>query len=213
MGYSDLLDAGISGPTTDEQHRQLGKIRASARHLLQLIDEILSYARLETGAAEVDIEETSVNEIADEAAALMEPMARSKGIDLKLHVPKHDAHFWTDPPKARQILVNLLSNAVKFTQSGAVDLTAQVENDQVRFDVRDTGIGMSREQVDRIFDPFVQGEPPTTRRSGGTGLGLSVARRFARLLGGEIGVETDVGRGSTFTLRLPLYKERAATES
>jgi PAS domain S-box-containing protein len=213
MGYSDLLDAGISGPITSDQHRQLGKVRASARHLLQLIDEILSYARLESGNAELEIEEASMRDILDEAAAVMEPMARSKGIDLTLHVPEKDEYFWTDPPKARQILVNLLSNAVKFTQHGGVELSAAVENDQVRFDVRDTGIGMSQEQVDRIFDPFVQGERPTTRSVGGTGLGLSVARRFARLLGGEIGVQTHVGQGSTFTLRLPLYQHHSARNS
>ncbi len=213
IGYSDILDAGISGPITDEQQRQLGKVRASARHLLQLIDEILSYARLESGAAEVEVEETSVQEITDEAAAVMEPMARSKGIDLTVHVPRADTHFLTDPPKARQILVNLLSNAVKFTQAGQVDLSAAVEDDAVRFDIRDTGIGMSNEQVERIFDPFVQAEPPTTRRAGGTGLGLSVARRFARLLGGEIGVQTAVGQGSTFTLRLPLRAKDASTST
>ena len=211
MGYSDILDAGISGPVTQEQHRQLAKVRASARHLLQLIEEILSYARLESGGIELELERTTVSAIMDGAAAVMEFMAQSKNLDLQLHFPQDDSAFWIDAPKARQVLVNLLSNAVKFTDRGAVDLTGSVENDQVRFDVTDTGVGMSSEQVQRIFDPFVQGEPPTTRRSGGTGLGLSVARRFARLLGGEITVRSALGEGSTFTVRLPLRKENAST--
>jgi signal transduction histidine kinase len=194
MGYSDILDAGISGPVTQEQHRQLAKVRASARHLLQLIEEILSYARLESGGVELELERTTIHDIMDSAAAVMEFMAKSKNLDLRPHFPQDDPAFWIDAPKARQILVNLLSNAVKFTDRGAVDLTGSVENDQVRFDVRDTGIGMSREQVQRIFDPFVQGEPPTTRRSGGTGLGLSVARRL-RASGRRHHSSKCVGRG------------------
>jgi PAS domain S-box-containing protein len=211
MGYSDILDAGISGAVTQEQHRQLAKVRASARHLLQLIEEILSYARLESGGVELELERTTIHDIMDGAAAAMEFMAQSKNLELRLHFPQGDPPFWIDAPKARQILVNLLSNAVKFTDRGAVELTGSVENDQVRFDVHDTGIGMSREQVRRIFDPFVQGEPPTTRRAGGTGLGLSVARRFARLLDGDITVQSALGEGSTFSVRLPLRSENAST--
>jgi len=138
-------------------------------------------------------------------------MAQSKNLELRLHCAEGEDSIWIDAAKTRQILVNLLSNAVKFTDTGHVDLIGSVENDHVRFEVSDTGLGMSREQVQRIFDPFVQAEPPTTRRAGGTGLGLSVARRFARLLGGEVTVQSELGAGSTFTVRLPLHNGRDST--
>ena len=204
MGYSDIIDTGISGPVTENQRRQIARIRTSARHLLQIIEEILSYARLESGGLEVDYEKTTVGTIADEAAAITEPVAVGKGLVMKLELPGNDHAFVTDPSKARQILVNILSNAIKFTERGTIHLQASVEGDTAVFTIRDTGVGMSKDQLEKIFDPFWQIERPTTRRAGGTGLGLSVASRFADLLGGTIRVESTLKVGSTFQLRFPL---------
>lgn len=204
MGYSDLLDAEISGPMTARQRRQVARIRASARHLLQLIEEILSFARMEQGGEEVRIERIDANELAREAAAVMEPMAVAKGLGFAVATAAPPVDIETDVGKARQVLVNLLSNAIKFTDDGWVELAVVPGQDEVRFVIQDTGVGILPEKLDRIFDPFWQGERPNTRRAGGTGLGLSVSRRLARLLGGDIAVESTPGTGTTFTVRLPL---------
>jgi PAS domain S-box-containing protein len=204
MGYSDIIEAGISGPVTENQKRQISRIRTSARHLLQIIEEILSYARLESGGLEIERAHTTVGTIANEVCAITEPVALGKGLTLEVKLPVPDRKLITDAPKARQILVNLISNAIKFTERGTVELTASVQGDQALFAVRDTGVGMTSEMLERIFDPFWQVERPTTRRTGGTGLGLSVARRFAQLLGGEITVQSEPRVGSTFVLQLPL---------
>jgi signal transduction histidine kinase len=211
MGYSDLIDTGISGPVNENQRRQIDRIRASARHLLQIIEEILSFARLESGGLEVDFEQTTVGTLADEAAVITEPVATGKGLAMKLSLPEQDHALITDPPKVRQVLVNLLSNAIKFTERGTVELAAWIDGDNAVYAVRDTGVGMSKDQLEKIFDPFWQIEQPTTRRAGGTGLGLSVARRFAHLLGGTISVESTPNVGSTFELRIPLKPLQASS--
>ena len=212
MGYSDLLDTGISGPISEPQRRQLARIRGAARHLLQLIEEILSYARIEAGGLELDLEKTTLGQIAEDAAAVIEPMATGKNLALRLKLDCPKQQVTTDAAKVRQILVNLLSNAVKFTQRGEVEIGCTVDDTSARFWVRDTGSGISREQIEKIFEAFWQVERPTTRHVGGTGLGLSVARRFARLLGGEIRVASEPGRGSTFTFTLPLHHAASKTE-
>jgi PAS domain S-box-containing protein len=204
MGYSDLLDAEISGDLTERQRRQIGRIRASARHLLQLIEEILSFARIEAGGEEVRPELVSVAQLLDEAAAVIEPMAEAKTLEFRLEPPEPDITLESDPGKARQVLVNLLSNAVKFTERGSVTLAARRDGGHVVFDVLDTGVGIAQEQLSRVFDPFWQAESPNTRRVGGTGLGLSVSRRYARLLRGELRVESEPGRGTRFSFHLPL---------
>jgi PAS domain S-box-containing protein len=204
MGYSDLLDAEISGALSDKQRRQIQRIRASARHLLQLIEEILSFARMESGGEEVRPELSDAGEIAEEAAAVMQPLAHAKNLAFSVDVQADSLRLETDPGKARQVLVNLLSNAVKFTERGSVTLRVRQDGDRAAFDVIDTGIGIPAEQADRVFDPFWQAERPNTRRVGGTGLGLSVSRRYVRLLHGELELETEPGRGTRFTMLLPL---------
>jgi PAS domain S-box-containing protein len=204
MGYSDLLDARISGELTDKQRRQIDRIRASARHLLQLIEEILSYARIESGGEEVIPERVTAEVIAREAAAVAEPMARAKRLAFRVDLPADPVSMETDVCKARQALVNLLSNAVKFTEHGSVTLTVRGVDGRAVFEVADTGIGIPPQQLDRIFDPFWQVERPNTRRAGGTGLGLSVSRRYVRLLRGELEIDSEPGRGTRVYMSLPL---------
>lgn len=204
IGYEELLADGITGPVNDAQKHQLGRMKASAQHLLHLIDQILSYSRVDAGREIVQSEDIDANEVAQDAATLVEPLAREKGLPLEVVPIGYPLSMRTDSGKVRQILVNLLSNAVKFTPSGRVTLIVQHEGATVRYVVRDTGIGIADEHSDQIFDAFWQVEQPSTRRVGGTGLGLSVTRRLARLLGGDVTVSSKVGEGSAFIVSLPL---------
>jgi PAS domain S-box-containing protein len=203
MGYSDLLDARISGDLTEKQRRQIDRIRASARHLLQLIEEILSFARIESGGDEVRPELVDAATLVDEVVAVTEPLAAGKGLEFRIDAQPGVA-LETDAGKARQVLVNLMSNAIKFTDRGSVTLSMRPQGEHVVFEVADTGVGIPADQIDRIFDPFWQAERPNTRRVGGTGLGLSVSRRYVRLLRGDLEIRSEPGRGTCVTITLPL---------
>lgn len=206
IGYEELLADGITGPVTDSQRHQLGRIKASATHLLGLIDEILTYSRVEAGREEPHFESLCVESALAEAASIIEPLVLDRGLTLELTLEPtvKGAHVQTDAQKVRQILVNLLSNATKFTPEGKIALGARREGQQLLFYVRDTGIGIAEEHRHRIFEPFWQVNSPATRKIAGTGLGLTVSRRLAHMIGGELTVDSAPGNGSTFTLELPL---------
>jgi signal transduction histidine kinase len=203
MGYEELLSDGITGPVTDLQRQQLGRINASAHHLLGLIDEILTFARVDIGRENINLDRVDLNTVASEAAALVEPMAAAKGIRFVVVDLQESLIIETDRTKLKQMLVNLLSNAIKFTDEGEVRFTVAIRKDMMEFCVTDTGIGIDAANVEAIFEPFWQVEQGATRKVGGAGLGLSVTRKLARLLGGDVTVKTGVGAGSTFTLTLP----------
>ena len=202
IGYQSLLKEGIEGDLNQGQLSQLTRIRASADHLLGLIDEVLTFSRVEAGKEVVQREEADLQTIVKAAVAMVTPLAESKG--LALRSGGDDARLFTDAGKVRQILLNLLSNAVKFSDSGGVEVRSRVEGRSVAVSIIDSGIGVAPENLERIFDPFWQVEQRSTRKVGGTGLGLSVSRSLARLIGGEILVESKFGQGSTFTLTLPV---------
>ena len=202
IGYQSLLKEGIEGKLNEGQLSQLTRIRASADHLLGLIDEVLTFSRVEAGKEIVHREETNLRKIVKSAVSMVTPLADSKGLGLRAE--GDDAQLYTDPGKVRQILLNLLSNAIKFSDGGEVVVRSRVEGKAVEVSVIDDGIGISPENLQKIFDPFWQVEQRSTRKVGGTGLGLSVSRSLARLIGGEIAVETGFGKGSTFTLTLPV---------
>ncbi|HEX6036807.1 ATP-binding protein [Longimicrobium sp.] len=204
IGYADLLDAGVAGDLNDPQREQLGRIRIGSKHLLRLIEEVLLFSRLEAGREEVLRERVDLAALAREACALVEPLAREKGLAFRVDLAPEPVWVTTDTGKVHQILLNLLSNAVKFTDAGEVLFTLAEEGAEAVLRVRDTGIGIAPENQERIWDAFSQVEQAPTRRVGGTGLGLSVTRNLARLLGGDVTVESEMGRGSAFTLRLPL---------
>jgi signal transduction histidine kinase len=204
MGYQELLADEISGPITEQQAQQLGRIKASARHLLALIDEILTFTRIDAGREKVDLERASLATLLEPAAELVEPLARARGLHIEVMLPPNEVAVETDPVKVRQMIVNLLSNAVKFTDSGRIILSADQKGDQLIISVEDTGIGISPEHFERIFEPFWQVEQKATRRAGGTGLGLTVTRRLALLLGGDVTVKSEPGVGTTFTVCLPV---------
>ena len=203
MGYTDLLLAGVTAQLTTKSQTYVERIRTAAWHLLGLIEQILIYARLEVGRERVHVEKVPLDRVLRDAAELIEPVASEKGLQFQRNEPEAGAFVETDVTKLRQILLNLLSNAVKFTDSGKVELEAHVTESGVEFMVHDTGVGIAPEHQQRVFDSFWQVDQSATRKEGGTGIGLSVSRKLARLLGGDISVRSTPQEGTTFTLKLP----------
>ncbi|HEU4585191.1 MAG TPA: ATP-binding protein [Gemmatimonadaceae bacterium] len=205
MGYEELLAEQISGPITEAQAHQLERIRASSQHLLSVINGVLKAARMDAGRETAAVSLVDATELLEEAMELVLPMATNRALSLRLDAPAPAFALETDRDKVRQILVNLTANAVKFTERGEVSLSAYTDDAGfAEFRVLDTGIGIEREYLDRIFDPFWRVEEGHGRRVDGTGLGLSVSQRLAHLLGGDLTVRSTKGEGSEFTLRLPL---------
>lgn len=204
IGYTDLLQMGVPEPIPDGPREQVRRIGLSARHLLQLIEEILTFSRLEAGREVLQAEEVDLSEVVQEVRAILQPLASEKGLHFDLHHSEELSSMETDPRKLRQILINLVGNAVKFTEEGMVALSVRRDDGWIVFNVRDTGIGIDPEHLEAIFEPFQQVETERAKRAHGTGLGLSVSRRLTRLMGGELVVESTLGKGSTFTLRLPM---------
>jgi signal transduction histidine kinase/CHASE3 domain sensor protein len=207
IGYEELLFDGITGPVNEGQRMQLARIKASATHLLSLIDEVLTLSRVEAGREVTHPERIPVLAALHEASMITEPLAHEKGLTLDVTRASGELEVWADPTKLRQILLNLLTNAIKFTDAGSVVLESRRADGAVEIIVRDTGIGIAPADHDRVFDTFWQVEQKSTRKVGGTGLGLSVSRRLARLMNGELTVQSALGEGSTFTLRLPSPRE------
>jgi signal transduction histidine kinase len=203
-GYAELIDLGIHGPVTPDQHTALSRIQLSQRHLLGLIESVSSYARIEAGATRYDLTDVLVDDVLRACEAIVLPQARAKRIDLRSAGWEPTLRMRADPPKAQQILLNLLSNALKFTHAtGTVTFDCLAEDELVRIRVRDTGPGVAEEYLERIFQPFVQIDTGLSSRQEGTGLGLAISRDLARGMGGDLIVESAVGAGSTFTLILP----------
>jgi PAS domain S-box-containing protein len=209
MGYTDMLLSGIAGQLEEQQIRRLRRIDASARHLLQIIEEILAHAGLEAGRDETRPRSFPLAELIEAITTVAEPLVSEKELSFELDVPDPAQALFTDLGKVRQITLNLLSNGVKFTDAGTIRLHADVVADELVIAVSDTGIGIAPEHRERIFEPFWQVEQPLTRHAGGTGLGLSVSMRLAEVLGGSITVSSEPGAGSTFTLRVPARYEAA----
>lgn len=208
-GYGELLEDEIVGCLSKEQHDVVERMRSVTHHLSSMIEEVLTYSSLEAGRELVRPAAVRVEEIILAALAAVEPLARSKRLAVETDVRVEGAMLQADPDKLRQILVNLLGNAVKFTERGRVGLRVSRVGGEMEFAVSDTGMGIPAMELSRLFQPFGQLDGGLTRRHGGTGLGLYISRRLARLMGGDVTVESMPGEGSTFTLRLPL----AGTES
>ena len=203
IGYAELLEAGVPEPIPAGAHKQVSRIHVSSKYLRDLIDEVLAFARLEAGREMVQLRRTRVGDLLHEVESIMEPLANDKGLKLHVVCPDPEFEVETDSQKVRQILVSLLTNAIKFTERGEIDLMAVCQNGSVLYSVRDTGIRIRPEHQLKIFEPFWQVEESNTRRQGGTGLGLGVSRGLAKLMGGDLEVESQLARGSVFTLSVP----------
>lgn len=202
IGYADLLCMGVPEPLSDGSRQQVERIRTATRHLLFLIEELLAFARLDADRGELTLSDVDAAEVAREVAAVVEPLARERGLAFVVDTGTRPEMIRTDAGKLRQALVNLAGNAIKFTDRGEVRVAVEAVDGTVLFRVRDTGVGIAPEHLDQIFQPFWQVQPADGKR-GGTGLGLSVVRRLATLLGGEVSVESVVGEGTVFTVSLP----------
>jgi signal transduction histidine kinase len=202
-GYAELMVMGLHGPVTDEQREDLRRIRRAGQHLLALITDILSYAKLESGRVEMRVEDIALDEILRGAGAMIEPQARAKGVSYRYIPCDPGSVVHGDRDKVRQIVLNLLSNAVKFTDAGG-EVTLGVDPDAapVRVVVRDTGCGIAPDKLESIFEPFVQVGRRLSTASEGVGLGLAISRALAYAMGGDLTVTSRPGQGSTFMLTL-----------
>ena len=207
QGYAELMELGIHGPVTPAQQEALRRIQTSQRHLLGLVNGVLNYARIETGNLHYTVSDVAVDAVLVTCEALIAPQATARGIALGI-APREERGavpvVRADAEKLQQIVLNLLSNAVKFTEPGGrIDVAARATGATVVVEVRDTGLGIPADQLERIFEPFVQVDARLTRTHEGVGLGLAISRDLARGMGGDLTVRSEIGRGSTFTLSLP----------
>ncbi len=207
IGYTELLQDEANDTGNTAVAVDLRKIETASRHLLDLIDHVLDFSRIEAGRTVLTIEPFALAETIESVVSTVRSTIEKNGNRFHVRYPEHAGGMVADPVKIRQILINLLSNAGKFTTTGDVWLEVTRDGDHdsgwVQFVVRDTGIGIEPEQLPRLFQPFTQADPSTTRKYGGTGLGLVISRRFCDMMGGSIAVESRPGEGSTFTARLP----------
>lgn len=203
-GYAELLEMGVHGPLTSEQRNDLLRIRRSGRHLLTLINDILNFARIEAGAVDYDLQDVPLLETLGICDALTAPQRRAKGLAFHIDYCPADVIVRADADKLQQILLNLLTNAIKFTDAnGSITMRCVLDANYVHLAITDTGHGIEVEQLERIFDPFIQVDARLTRVQEGVGLGLAISRDLARGMSGDITVESVRGVGSTFTVTMP----------
>jgi len=215
IGFSEIL---ASDGLTDDQMDWITTIRASGEHLMELINDILELSRIESGKMDMDVTECSIDRLCAKVESFMRPAAMDKGLDFAFRKQNDlPAQMHTDPTRLSQCLLNLVSNAIKFTQKGRVHVNVSLlqDNDKpcIRFDVEDTGIGISPEKQEAIFESFTQGDGSYTHKFGGSGLGLAITKRLAWLLGGRISLTSEKGKGSVFSLILPASLDAAKLPS
>lgn len=207
IGYTDLMDYGVTGEVTEQQRAHLERIRVSGNHLIGLIDDLLDFARIETARLSVEKQMAPVKAAVDTALIVVSPQADAKPVTIREKC-EGTVRYIGDPQRVEQIIVNLLGNAVKFTPAGgsitiSCDIVRDKSGARAQIIVEDTGIGIPADRIDAIFEPFVQAKGGYTRTHGGTGLGLSISRRLAELMGGRLTASSTVGEGSRFVLELP----------
>jgi len=205
LSMTRLLDDGMDGPLTDEQRRQVRFISGSATELREMVDDLLDLAKIEAGRITISPAWFDLMDLFSALRGMFRPLTEGNQVDLVFDDPPALPMLYTDDKKLAQILRNFISNALKFTPNGQVVVSASLLDTQsVRFSVRDTGIGIPQDLLSTLFEDFVQVDTPLQKRLRGTGLGLSLCKRFAELLGGQVGVNSEVGVGSEFYVTLPL---------
>jgi PAS domain S-box-containing protein len=204
IGYASLMLDRIYGDLTPRQEEGLNRIQGAAQHLLALINDILDLAKIEAGRMPLHLDDVKLSDIMTEISQQIEPLVKKKQLTFNVEIPASVLVLHTDRTKVKQILLNLLSNAVKFTHHGGIWVTVSRDEDDLRFDVRDTGIGIREADLESVWEDFRQVDQSRTREFGGTGLGLSITRKLVDALGGHVFAESTFGQGSTFTVVLPV---------
>ncbi len=216
IGYTEMLIEETEENEHIEYTPDLKKIHTAGKHLLQLINDILDLSKVEAHKLELYLETFDVNTMIQDVVTTIQPLAEKNGNTFELHSASDLGAMRADLTRVRQVLFNLLSNACKFTERGTISLDVGQEGkdgrDWLYFSVRDNGIGMTSQQMEKLFQPFSQGDSSTTRKYGGTGLGLAISQRFCQMMGGDITVKSEVGKGSTFTMHLPIEVTDQKTE-
>lgn len=202
MGYVQLIEEGIGVSVDRKAQPYVRSIGRASHFLLQIIEELLTFSRLEAGREEVQTDWVEPAEMVEEARSIIQPLARKKGLEFRTEVGEVPQRVKTDPKKVRRVLLNLLGNAVKFTEQGEVRLSVQQRDDRLLFEVIDTGSGIPEDEQKRLFDPFQKGRSAVAEDSEGIGLGLAISKRIARLLDGDLDVESTDGEGSCFRFSL-----------
>jgi signal transduction histidine kinase len=209
IGFSEMLSQKLFGELNDKQSEYIDDIVSSGRHLLSLINDILDLSKVEAGRMELDLAKFDLPTAIDNALILIRERATRHGISLQHRVEERLGEVLGDERKFKQILLKLLSNAVKFTpEGGRIDIDAALTNGAVEVSVSDTGCGIAPENQETIFEEFRQVGTDDSKKREGTGLGLTLTRKFVELHGGKIWVESEIGKGSTFTFTLPVNQEK-----
>lgn len=218
IGYSEMLQedaANAAGASQNQSVPDLKKISIAGKHLLSLINEVLDISKIEAGKMGLYLEEFSIESLIRDVVIMIEPLLGKNSISVD--IAPNIGYMYADVTKMRQALFNLLGNATKFTEQGKiglkVDRIKRNNKEWITFEVSDTGIGMTPKQRDRLFQPFMQADSSTTRKYGGTGLGLTICRHFCNLMGGDVSVISEIGRGSTFTIKLPAVVEESPADA
>lgn len=204
IGYSEMLQEEASDIGEDGFVADLQKINSAGKHLLGLINDVLDLSKVEAGKMELYLETFAIDAVLEEVVTTIQPLIMKKNNTLKLNFAPNLGQMQADVTKLRQVLFNLLSNATKFTEQGVIELKVARQGETITFAISDAGIGMSKEQLNLLFQPFTQADASTSRKYGGTGLGLVISRRFCQMMGGDITVESELGKGSTFQVHLPI---------
>lgn len=207
IGFTGILLQKLVGPLSEEQEKQLKMVQGSARHLLDLINDVLDISKIEAGEIDIRLEPVIFAEVIQKSIDKIHPLAEKKGLQLNVSLNPPSVEFSTDRRRLEQVLLNLLTNAVKFTEHGEIQVESRVEDNWLITSVRDTGIGIKAEDLNGLFTPFKQVDSGLTRQYEGTGLGLSICKRIVELLGGKIWVESEWEKGSKFIFKLPLKKD------
>jgi PAS domain S-box-containing protein len=205
IGFTGVLAQGLAGPINEEQTKQLGMIRQSSRHLLNLINDVLDLSRIEAGQLTVSPSYFDLRLAIDEVFRITMPSAQAKNLGLSVSMDPHIGMIYSDKRRVEQVLINLVNNAIKFTEKGEIKVTCSTSGDQLLIAVSDTGIGIDQASITDIFNPFHQVDMGLNRRHEGSGLGLSISKNLMILLGGDIQVQSEPGKGSTFQITIPVH--------
>jgi signal transduction histidine kinase len=212
IGYSEILEEDAFAAGNQQAVKDLNKVQGSANHLLHLINEILDLSKIEAGKMDLHYELLELSPLIEEVMSTIQPVIKMNNNTLEFNIDNDIGPVYADMTKLRQILYNLLGNAGKFTHDGTVSLsvtrTSGDATNEIIFSIKDTGIGMNEEQLNRLFAPFVQADDSTTRKYGGTGLGLVISKRFCEMMNGSIAVTSKADTGSVFTIRLPILAQQ-----